>query len=176
MLEVVQAYTEAVPGNGLAPFIGALKQVNGSDSHKGLGKPFVKAWRAAAEDPEFQAAQDDERDRVYFNPSVKLAKQDGLGALGQFAYYDAAVVHGYSGMRSIRRRALKRANPPSKGEAEKFWLNTFLDERVVEMKKEAAHEDVTRIEKAQRRFLREGNFALDLPLKWSVYGDRYEIG
>ena len=29
------------------------------------------------------------------------------------------------------------------------------------MRKEAAHEDVTRIETAQRRFLREGN--LDLP-------------
>jgi chitosanase len=175
MLEVEQAYTKAKPSNPLARFIGALKLVNGSDSHKGLGKPFVRAWRAAAEDPAFQTAQDDERDRVYFNPSVKLGKRDGVGPLGQFIYYDAAVVHGYSGMRSIRRRALKHANPPAKGEKEAFWLNTFLDERVVEMHKEAAHEDVSRIEKAQRRFVREGNLALDPPLKWSVYGDPYEI-
>ena len=37
--------------------------------------------------------------------------RDGLRALGQFAYYDAAVVHGPDGMRSIRARALKRAAP-----------------------------------------------------------------
>ena len=42
----------------------------------------------------FQEAQDDERDRVYFNPAVQQAKADGLGALGQFIYYDAIVMHG----------------------------------------------------------------------------------
>ena len=59
-------------------------------------------------------ARDAERDRVYFRPAVKLAKADGLRALGQFAYYDAAVVHGFEGMRGVR---------------------------VVEMHKEAAHDD-----------------------------------
>ena len=43
------------------------------------------------------------------------------------------------------------------------------------MRKEAAHEDVTRIETAQRRFLREGNLDLNLPLRWAVYGDSYAI-
>lgn len=36
-------------------------------------------------------------------------------ALGQFACYDAAVVHGYSGMRSIRSAALRVATPPAQG-------------------------------------------------------------
>ncbi len=54
-------------------------------------------------------------------------------------------------------------------------LEAFLDERVVEMHKEAAHDDVSRIETAQRRFLREGNLDLAPPLRWAVYGDRYSI-
>ncbi|MEA2168293.1 MAG: chitosanase, partial [Solirubrobacteraceae bacterium] len=115
--------------------------------------------------------------RVYFNPSVRLAKADGLGALGQFAYYDAAVVHGFDGMKSIRERArIDDGVPtPTEGGDETAYLNAFMDERVVEMEKEAAHENVDRIEKAQRRFLRAGNLALDPPLKWVVYGDKYSI-
>ncbi len=175
MLELVESYTATKPGNVLAKYLPALRSVNGTASHSGLDPNFTRDWRTAAADPVFQAAQEAERDRVYFNPSVRDGKADGIRALGQFAYYDAAVVHGYSGMRSIRSRALQKAKPPAQGGNETTWLNVFLDERVIEMKKEAAHENVDRIEKAQRRFLREGNLALDPPLRWSVYGDKYSI-
>jgi chitosanase len=175
MLEVVQAYTRVRPRNGLARFLPALRRVNGTASHAGLGPRFVAAWRRAAKDGAFRRAQDRERDSVYFNPSVRLARADGLGALGQFAYYDAAVVHGFEGMKDVRRRALARAATPHDGGDEVAYLDAFLDERVVEMRKEAAHDDVTRIEKAQRRFLREGNLGLEPPLRWSVYGDEYSI-
>ena len=120
-------------------------------------------------------AQDAERDRVYFRPAVKLAKADGLRALGQFAYYDAAVVHGFDGMRGVRARALARAATPAAGGDETAYLDAFLDERVVEMHKEAAHDDVSRIETAQRLLLREGNLDLNTPLRWAVYGDDYAI-
>lgn len=175
MLEVVTAYKRVRPHSALAKFLPALRRVNGTESHKGLGRRFVAAWRRAARDAPFRRAQDAERDRVYFNPSVELAKSDGLNALGQFAYYDAAVVHGFEGMQGVRRRALDAVQTPAAGGDEVAYLEKFLDERVVEMNKEAAHEDVTRIEKAQRRFLREGNLDLHLPLRWSVYGDPYEI-
>jgi chitosanase len=120
-------------------------------------------------------AQNAERDRVYFDPAVSLGKADGLNALGQFAYYDAAVVHGPDGMKAIRKRAAAKAPTPAAGGGEIAYLEAFLDERVAEMRKEAAHEDVTRIQKAQRRFLREGNVDLKPPLRWSVYGDQYEV-
>lgn len=176
MLQLVRAYTRARPGNPLAAYLPALKQVNGTDSHAGLGRPFVKAWRQAAADPAFQAAQDAERDRQYFDPAVALAKADGLGALGQFAYYDAAVVHGFSGLKGIRRRALADADPPSAGEAEAVWLTAFLKERLREMKEEPAHaEQLDRITKTQRRFLREGNLALVPPLRWTVNQTDFEI-
>jgi chitosanase len=176
MLELVESYTATKPGNVLAKYLPALRSVNGTASHSGLDPNFTRDWRTAAADPVFQAAQESERDRVYFNPSVRDGKADGVRALGQFAYYDASVVHGYSGMRSIRNRALQKAKPPSQGGNETTWLHAFLDERVVEMKKEPAHEDVTRIETAQRVFLRNGNLDLNTPLDFKVYGDSFHIG
>jgi chitosanase len=175
MLQLVRRYTRAQRRNPLARFLPALRRVNGTASHKGLGRRFVAAWRRAAKRRAFRRAQDAERDRVYFNPSVALAKADGLDALGQFAYYDATVVHGFEGMRGVRERALRRAATPAAGGNERAYLEAFLDERVVEMRKEAAHEDVSRIETAQRRFLREGNLDLSLPLRWAVYGDNFGI-
>ena len=176
MLQLVRGYTKAEPDNPLAPYLPALRKVNGTDSHAGLGRPFVKAWRKAAKDPEFRTAQDAVRDRLYFDPAVRLAKKDGVGALGQFAYYDAAVVHGFNGLKHIRKRALENANPPAQGETEEFWLKVFLRERLVEMKKEPAHaEQLDRITKTQRRFLREGNLALEPPLRWTVNDTKFAI-
>jgi len=170
MLELVHAYTAAVPENPLAPYLPALEAVNGSDSHEGLDG-FVEAWRLAADDPAFQTAQDDERDAVYFDPAVALAESDGLGALGQFAYYDAAVMHGYEGLEEIRDTALAVASTDD----EVAYLGAFLVAREAEMRTEEAHQDTTRVSTAQRDFLDAGNLDLDLPLSWHVYGDPYTI-
>jgi chitosanase len=175
MVELVEAYTKTKPGNVLARYLPALHKVDGSASHAGLDPTFVGDWKTAAKDPVFQKAQDNERDRVYFNPSLSRAKGDGLPVLGQFAYYDAAVMHGFDGMQSIRNRALKKAKPPSQGGDVNTYLNAFLDERVVEMKKEEAHSDTSRVDTAQRVFLKAGNLDLNPPLKWKVYGEPFEI-
>ncbi len=94
MLELIQYYTKLKPNNPLASYIPALQKVDGTASHAGLGTGYEAAWQTAASDPVFQRAQNDERDRVYFNPAVSQAKADGLRALGQFIYYDAIVMHG----------------------------------------------------------------------------------
>ncbi|MEU6218877.1 chitosanase [Streptomyces sp. NPDC047022] len=180
MLDLVQLYTDREPGNVLAKYLPALRRVNGSDSHSGLDPDFPKDWRKAAQDKVFQQAQNDERDRVYFNPAVKQGKADGLGVLGQFAYYDAIVMHGDgddpTSFSSIRRRALRKAKPPAQGGGEVAYLNAFLDARVWAMKQEEAHSDTTRVDTEQRVFLRKGNLNLDTPLDWKVYGDSYHIG
>lgn len=175
MLAVVQEYTKREPGNVLAHYVPALKSVDGSDSHAGLDPNFVRDWKTAAADPIFQQTQEDERDRQYFVPAVTLAKSDGLRALGQFAYYDAAVMHGVDGLRAVRSAALQVARTPSQGGDEVVWLNAFLDARVVEMRTEPAHHDTSRVDTAQRAFLKAGNLDLNAPLRWSVYGDRYTI-
>ena len=140
MLDLVQLYTDRKPGNVLAEYLPALRSVNGTDSHAGLDPDFPKDWRKAAQDTAFQQAQNDERDRVYFNPAVKQGKADGLGTLGQFTYYDAIVMHGDgsdpTSFRNIRKRALNKAKPPAQGGDETTYLNAFLDARVWAMKQE----------------------------------------
>ena len=176
MRELVAEYTRRKPLNVLAGYLPALRTVDGSDSHAGLDPGFPAAWKAAAADPIFQKAQEDERDRMYFDPAVLLAKQDGLRGLGQFAYYDAAVMHGVSGLRGIRSNAMGRAALPAQGGDEIAYLNAFLDARVAEMRSEAAHSDTTRVDTAQRPLLRASNLDLVGPLTWRVYGDRFRIG
>jgi chitosanase len=179
MLELVERYAAAAPGNPLAPYLPALRAVDGTDSHAGLGAPFVAAWRTAANDPAFRAAQDAERDRVYFNPSVGQAKADGLRALGQFIYYDAIVMHGPGNdpvsFGGIRATAMRNARTPAQGGSEVDYLHAFLDARVAAMRTEEAHSDTSRVDTAQRVFLRNGNVDLNPPLTWHVYGDRFTI-
>ncbi|QIZ02027.2 chitosanase [Streptomyces sp. S1D4-11] len=180
MLDLVELYTQRKPGNVLAKYLPALRNVNGSDSHQGLDPGFPADWRKAAQDTAFQQAQNDERDRVYFNPAVAQGKTDGIGVLGQFTYYDAIVMHGDGGdstsFSNIRRRALAKAKPPAQGGDEVTYLNAFLDARVWAMKQEEAHSDTTRVDTEQRVFLQKRNLNLDPPLNWKVYGDSYHIG
>ncbi|MFD8811951.1 chitosanase [Streptomyces sp. NPDC059627] len=179
MLELVQHYNDLKPGNVLAKYLPALQSVNGTDSHTGLGTAFVNDWKTAAKDTVFQTAQNDERDRVYFNPSVDQAKSDGLGTLGQFIYYDAIVMHGPGddpvSFGGIRATAMKRARTPAQGGNETTYLNAFLDARKAAMLTEAAHDDTSRVDTEQRVFLQAGNLNLDPPLQWETYGDSYEI-
>ncbi|MFJ2967884.1 chitosanase [Streptomyces collinus] len=180
MLDLVELYTDRRPGNVLAKYLPALREVNGSDSHAGLDPGSPADWRRAARDAAFQRAQDDERDRVYFGPAVRQGKADGLRVLGQFAYYDAIVMHGDGtdplSFRNIRRRAQRTAKPPAQGGDEVTYLDAFLDARVWAMKQEEAHSDTSRVDTAQRVFLRRRNLDLNPPLDWKVYGDSYHIG
>ncbi|MCX5264514.1 chitosanase [Streptomyces sp. NBC_00199] len=180
MLDLVELYAARKPGNVLAKYLPALRTVDGTDSHAGLDPNYPKDWRKAAQDAAFQQAQNDERDRVYFDPAVRQGRTDGLRALGQFAYYDAIVMHGDGGdstsFRNIRKRALSKAKPPAQGGDETTYLNAFLDARVWAMKQEEAHSDTSRVDTAQRVFLRKGNLDLEPPLDWKVYGDSYHLG
>ena len=180
MLELVELYAGRKPGNVLAKYLPALRRVNGSDSHDGLDPNYTRDWKSAANDSAFKTCQNDERDRVYFNPSVSQGKSDGLRTLGQFCYYDAIVMHGDgtdpTSFRNIRKRALQKAKPPAQGGNETTYLNAFLDARVWAMKQEEAHSDTSRVDTAQRVFLRNGNLDLNTPLDWKVYGDSFHIG
>ena len=179
LLTLVRTYTDDHPGNRLARYLPALRAVDGTDSHEGLGEPFTAAWKAEAKVPAFRRAQDAERDRVYFDPAVRQAKEDGLGALGQFIYYDAIVFHGPGkapgSFGGIRAKALRRADSPAEGGSEAAYLGAFLDVRRAAMRARGAGVDTSRVDTAQRVFLREGNLALETQLRWRVYGERYEI-
>ncbi|MEU0303954.1 chitosanase [Streptomyces sp. NPDC006175] len=179
MLQLVEAYTEEHPDNPLATYLPALRAVDGTDSHEGLDPGFTDAWHRAAEDPAFRKAQDTTRDRLYFEPAVRLAKTDGLGILGQFIYYDAMVLHGpgveEDGFYGIRDAAMASADTAAEGGDETAYLNAFLDESRSAIKARKVQRDTTRIDTAQRVFLREGNLGLEEPLVWQVYGETFRI-
>ncbi|RMB87280.1 chitosanase [Streptomyces shenzhenensis] len=179
LLTLVERYTKAHPGNGLAGYLPALRKVDGTDSHEGLDPGFTAAWKAESRLPAFRAAQEAERDRSYFDPAVRLAKLDGLGTLGQFVYYDAMVFHGPgtgpNGFYGLRERALKEADTPAEGGREKAYLDIFLDVRRKAMRAKRPGIDTTRIDTAQRQFLYDGNMELRRPLRWRVYGELYEV-
>ena len=65
---------------------------------------------------------------------------------------------------------MAKAKTPAQGGNEITYLNAFLDARVATMKTEEAHSDVTRVETAQRVWLKAGNLDLKTPLNWKVYG------
>jgi chitosanase len=158
----------------------ALEAVNGSDSHDGLDPGFEPDWKAAAEDAAFGDAQDHERDRLYFNPAVAQGKSDGLGTLGQFTYYDALVMHGPgddpSSFGGMRETAMQNAATPAQGGDEVTYLNAFLDARWAVMDEEHDHVgNVDRIDTEQRPWVKAGNLDLDLPLKWTVNNQQFEI-
>jgi len=173
--------TKRDPHNALSGCLPALRAVDGTASHKGPAPGFSAAWRKAARtSAAFREAQRDERDRGCFDPAVARAKKGGVRTLGQFISYDAMVMHGpgtgdlcFGG---IRARARRHAATPADGGNETTYLNAFLDARVRAMQQEEAHSDVTRVETAQRVFLKQGNLDLDTPLKWKVYRGSYTIG
>lgn len=179
MLELVKYYQRIAPGNPLARYLPALGKVDGTASREGLGGGFETAWKKAAADSKFREAQDHECDRIYFSPAVDQAVADGLHELGQFAYFDAIVMHGGgddpNGFGGIRQAAIKRARPPAQGGDETAYLNAFLDARKTAMKAEQGHQDTSRVDTMQRKFLLAGNLRLTPPLVFKFYGESFEI-
>ncbi|MEU6846255.1 chitosanase [Streptomyces sp. NPDC046716] len=179
LLTLVERYTKKHPDNGLARYLPALRKVDGTDSHDGLDPGFTAAWKSEAGRQAFRDAQDDERDRVYFDPAVRLAKLDGLGTLGQFIYYDAMVFHGPgtgpTSFYGLREATLGEADTPSQGGKEAAYLDIFLDLRRKAMLTKKAGLDTSRVDTAQRRFLYDGNLSLKTPLTWQVYGETYRV-
>ncbi len=180
MLDVVKAYTKAAPRNRLARYLPALETLaaSGSDAHAGLDG-FVSDWRSTADDIQFRAAQNSIRDTEYFNPALLQAKADGLHMLGQFAYFDAIVMHGpgadAASFGGIRSTAIKHARTPAQGGSETVYLQAFLAARKAVMRQESAHTDTSRIDTMQARFVASGNLTLMPPLSWTVYGDKFTI-
>ncbi|MEH0422479.1 chitosanase [Streptomyces sp. B21-083] len=179
LLALVEDYTKKHPDNALAPYLPALREVDGTDSHRGLDPGFPAAWKQESKVAAFREAQDAKRDNAYFVPALRLAVRDGLGLLGQFVYYDAMVYHGPGSdrfsMGGIRAAALRKADSPAEGGDEKAYLSAFLDARRTAMLTKRPGVNTSRVDTAQRRFLDEGNLDLRPPLEWKVYGDTYKV-
>ena len=181
MLDLVELYTDRKPGNVLAevparPARGGRQRLArrpGPELHRGLEDGRQGHRRSSRPRTTSATASTSTR-------RCSRARPTASRTLGQFCYYDAIVMHGdgsdATSFGGIRKRALAKAKPPSQGGNETTYLNAFLDARVWAMKQEEAHSDTSRVDTAQRVFLRNGNLDLNTPLDWKVYGDSYHIG
>ena len=186
MLELVQAYTNAAPGNPLAQYLQQLEQIMDAPykdrpalSHRLLDPSFPADWKRAADDPAFQQAQQEERDRVYWGPALEEAVRDGVGPLGLAIYYDVSVNHGpgdddesFGGILAAARKAHQ---PPARGGDESTYLAAVVEARVKVLKAWGDYQRHGR-QDIHKSLLEAGNLELVPPFSWSVYGDRFEIG
>jgi chitosanase len=149
---------------------------------KGLGG-FADAWAAAAEDPDFRKLQDQLVDELYFNPAMTMAADLGIETpLGQVIIWDTMIQHGAGGDNgtwAIIKETEKDAGVV--GQNESAWLDSFLDARLRHLLRmyrgtteNADLSSESRVD-ALRSLLQEGNLALEPPLTWEVYGDRFEL-
>lgn len=176
MLEVVRRYAALQrQDNPLAPFLPALEAANGTPSKEGLGPAFEEAWREAADDPAFLLAQLTVAEDWYLEPALDQAGKDGVGAFGQYAYYDAMIHHGSTAFTGIREAAGRAATVPSAGGDETAWLQAFLDAREAYMLLEVSPKTATRVTTAQQGLLDAGELGLDPPLDYVMYGDHYRV-
>lgn len=186
MLTLVQYHTARTPGNRLAKYVPALKTINASAYLKRpalsktlLGAPFMAAWAAEAKTAAFQFAQRWERNRVYWNPAQAAAIRDGLGATGLYIYYDISVNHGpgedsesFGGIISgVKARGIKS---PAQGGSEAAYLLAIVNARDVVLKGWGDYQADGRSTIA-RKFLKEKNLTLKLPLAWRIYGESFSI-
>jgi chitosanase len=182
LLLLIRRYTEAKPGNVLETYIPSLEAVNGTDSQMGL-TGFTDAWAEAAEDPDFRSLQDQLVDELYFVPAMAMAADLGIETpLGQLIMWDAMIQHGAGG--DDGTWAIIEETRDNKGpidQSESAWLDAFLDARLrhlLDMYRDTTENadasSKSRVD-ALRSLLQEGNLALEPPLTWEVYGDRFRL-
>nr|WP_316650636.1 chitosanase [uncultured Gellertiella sp.] len=186
LLQVVEAYAQAEPGNALEKFLPALREVNGTDSVAGL-EDFPAAFEEAAREPGLRAAEDRVNDRLYRQPARELAGE--LGAtlpLTRAALYEAGIQHGYGddedSVTSIARRASEKAGgKPGDGADEKEWLKAFLEERRADLLSPANRETASEWKEsvgradAMLKLYDSGNFNLDKKITLTVFGSSHAL-
>lgn len=132
---------------------------------------FSRAWREAARDPAFRAAQDEVQDERSYRPARELATRLGLRApLSLAALYDAFWMHG-GGDDPDGAPALAAAASRSAGAGdERAWLAAFLRARRADMLAPADRataavwaESVGRVE-VWADLLASGNLAFEGPI------------
>ncbi len=186
MLEVVKEYQKQSPDSVLASYLAPLQRVNGSDSVAGLDG-IEQAWKRAATDARFIAAQDAVNDRLYRQPARSLAARLGLRLpFSKLAIYEAGIQHGhgedYDSVNKIAERATVAARgAPTSGIDERAWLREFLSERRNDLLHPADRATaagwaaaVSRAD-AMLSIYDSGNFNLDQPIVITVYGDKFTI-
>jgi chitosanase len=184
MLLTVEAYADANPAAPLAAYLPVLRAraAAASANTTGLGASFEHAWRTAASDAAFRAAQDQVVDQLYFEPATVLAAAMHLRTpLAVAIFYDTAIQHGTGkdpdGLITLIGRTRARLHGLAGGRiSERRWLTTFLRIRRADLRHPHNRdrradwpESVGRVN-ALMTLLRTGRTDLQPPLRIDPWG------
>ena len=136
VLRVVKVYAVRKPGNILTPYLPRLTELADEESSETSGlKGFPLAWKKAAEDPAFRKVQDELVEELFWQPTLKHARELHVRtAFGIAAIHDAIIQHGddpdADGLPALLAETQKEAGgTPASGVPEKTWLLKFLEVR-----------------------------------------------
>lgn len=186
MLELIKRYNTSNPGNGLEKFTDELTTIMAQPyanrpamSHSLLDpQNFTAAWATEAAKPAFQAAQEKERDRVYWAPALAQAKADEVGPLGLWLLYDISVNHGpgtdAESFGGIVAAARASSPPPSQGGNETAYLRALDTKRTAVLTTWGDNQTNGRDE-ATRELINAGELQLAVPVTWHMYGTAFTM-
>ncbi|WP_238012840.1 chitosanase [Dactylosporangium sp. AC04546] len=186
--EVLAEFTGARPASALVRYLPAIRALGAarSDDVNDLDG-FEDAWRHAAADPVFRAAQDHIGEQRHASPALDRAHRLGLRTpLGYAALYDAVIQHGTQddtdGVDALITTATAAAHgTPDTGVTERAWLTAFLNARAASLRQ--PHDprrtagwiaSTGRID-ALNGLLNSGNLELHTPFAVSPYGVTHVI-
>jgi chitosanase len=185
VLGVVLYYNSVTPGNVLAKYTQALQAAAnaGTGSHSGIDAvgSFCADWATAAATATFKNAQQHDFDVTAFDPARELAQADGLGVLGQALYVDDAILNGYGGDPSLANdvaAAKQAARTPAQGGDETTYLKAFVAAYRASILADPGHASDGSVGRADTMWgplANAGNFELNTPLHWSMYGQAFDI-
>jgi chitosanase len=188
LVAVVERYVAQVPDAAIGRFLPALRvhAAARSDDLADLAG-LEDAWRAAASDARFRAAQDQIVEIEIWRPTLRHARALGVRtALGVLFLYDAMVQQGDGDdpdgvAATIARAEATAGGSPRDGVDEARWLGAFLEARRAVLSD--AHDEATRAAwrasvarvDALRSLLDEGNFGLRAPIAVAPWGTRHVV-
>jgi len=181
----LKEYERLHPGNTLTKYLPAFEKIDAgphddegrNPSTTGLSG-FPAAFRACGGDSSFVEAQENLVDDLYWDPSQRIARRIGARlpiTRGQF--YDACINLGEDGLQDLVRRTNRAAGgTPKSGIPERTWIGQFLDLRLHDLttgdRTERHAADRVRV---YQRLLEDDNVRLELPIRFTCYGDHFTL-
>lgn len=129
-LDLVTYFDQIHPNNPLSPFLPQL-QANPTQIDEAAFIQAVHDSDTGDFQADFEASQDYQCNREYFQPSQNLANQNGLQtAASRAELYDSAINQGLDGVQQmINQTNNQMGGSPASGVDEKQWLDAYLDIR-----------------------------------------------
>ena len=132
LLLIVQKYSEQLPNNPLEIYLPLLTEYAEQESNSTIGLEQLPAqWLICANDSLFRAIQDQVSDKLYYQPALNYAIENGITyPLTLLCLYDACIQHGDGedpdGLSAMIEKTNKNCGgSPANGIKEYKWLHEF---------------------------------------------------